>query len=228
MTEPVKPARRRYDASRRQQQAAQTRRRVLAAAERLLRAKGYADTSMPEIAAAADVSVQLVYKAYANKAALLKAVFDVSVADDDEPVPMSERDVIGAIRAEPDAARKITMYVRHLAAGADRHMPLQLLARDAAHADRAAADVWNRMRQETLTAMTYFAQDLFATGQVRPSLTLDEVRDVLWVYHSPECYELLVLARGWPAERYREFLTSAMIAAVLTPPDTTRSVTPPS
>ena len=96
-------------------------------------------------------------------------------------------------------------------------MPLQLLARDAAHADRAAADVWDRMRQETLTAMTYFAQDLVATGQVRSSLTADEVRDILWLYHSPECYESLVLARGWSTERYREFLTAAMIAAVIAP-----------
>jgi len=214
MAEPVKPARR-YDASRRQEQAAENRRRVLAAAERLLRAQGYADTSMPEIAQAAGVSVQLVYKAFANKATLLKAVFDVSVAGDDDPTPMAERDVIAAIRAEPDAARKITMYVRHLADGADRHMPLQLLARDAAHADRAAADVWEGMREETLTAMTYFAQDLASTGRLRASLTVDEVRDVLWTYHSPECYELLVLERGWRVDRYRDFVTRAMITAVL-------------
>jgi len=214
MAEPVKPARR-YDASRRQEQAAENRRRVLAAAERLLRAQGYADTSMPEIAQAAGVSVQLVYKAFANKATLLKAVFDVSVAGDDDPTPMAERDVIAAIRAEPDAARKITMYVRHLADGADRHMPLQLLARDAAHADHAAADVWEGMREETLTAMTYFAQDLASTGRLRASLTVDEVRDVLWTYHSPECYELLVLERGWRVDRYREFVTRAMITAVL-------------
>lgn len=214
MAEPVKPARR-YDASRRKEQAAENRRRVLVAAERLLRAQGYTDTSMPEIAQAAGVSVQLVYKAFANKATLLKAVFDVSVAGDDEQTPMAERDVIAAIRAETDAVRMITMYVRHLADGADRHMPLQLLARDAAHADHAAADVWDRMRQETLTAMTYFARDLAATGQLRTSLTIDDVRDVLWTYHSPECYELLVLERGWPVDRYRDFVIEAMIAAVI-------------
>ena len=214
MVDPVKSARR-YDASRRQEQAAHNRARVLVAAERLLRERGYADTSMPEIAQAAGVSVQLVYKAFANKATLLKAVFDRSVAGDDEPAPMAERDVIGAIIAEPDAATKITMYVRHLAEGADRHMPLQLLARDAAHADRAAAAVWAGMRRETLTAMTYFAQDLVATGQVRASMPVDEVRDMLWTYHGPECYELLVLERGWSIERYRQFVTAAMIAAVL-------------
>jgi hypothetical protein len=142
-------------------------------------------------------------------------VFDVSVAGDDEQVAMAERDVIGTIPAEPDAAQKIRMYVHHLAAGADRYMPLQLLARDAAHADHAAADVWSRMRAETLTAMTYFARDLMATGQVRASLSADELRDVLWAYHSPEFYELLVRERGRSAEDYGRFVTAAMIAAVL-------------
>jgi len=214
LSEPVKPNRR-YDTTRRQQQARENRGRILAAGRELFLAKGYAEAAMPEIAQAAGVSVQTVYKAFANKATLLKAVFDVSVAGDDEPTPMAERDVIGNIRATPDAAAKITLYAAHLAEGAPRHAPLQLLARDAAGADRMAAAVWAQMRAEVLTAMTHFAADLLATGQVRPGLAADDVRDVLWTYHAPELYELLVLERGWSADRYGRFLTEAMTNAVL-------------
>ena len=213
MDEPVNRIRR-YDASRRQEQARENRARVLSAARRLFLDRGYVDTSVPEVARAAGVSVQTVYKVFSNKAALLKAVFDVSVAGDDDDTPMAQREVIHRIQAEPDAAQKITMYLRHLAEGAPRYVPLQLLARDAARADPAAADVWARMRQETLTAMTYFARDLFATGQLRDTLTEDDVRDVLWTYHSPELYELLVLERGWPADRYADFLADALINAL--------------
>lgn len=217
MSEPVKPARR-YDASRRQEQAGENRARILASARALFLERGYADTAMPEIAKDAGVSVQTVYKAFANKATLLKAVFDVSVAGDDEPVPMAERDVIGAIRAEPAAARKLAMYFAHLAATAHRVTPVQLLARDAAGADRAAGDVWAQMRAETLTAMTYFATDLVGTGQVRGSM--QDVRDILWTYHSPELYDLLVRERGWSAERYGEFLISAVTTALIGVPQT--------
>ncbi|HEX4359313.1 MAG TPA: helix-turn-helix domain-containing protein [Pseudonocardia sp.] len=214
MSEPVKPNRR-YDTTRRQQQARENRGRILAAGRELFLAKGYAEAAMPEIAQAAGVSVQTVYKAFANKATLLKAVFDVSVAGDDESTPMAERDVIGNIRATPDAATKIALYAAHLAEGAPRHAPLQLLARDAAGADRTAAAVWAQMRAEVLTAMTHFAADLLATGQVRPGLAADDVRDVLWTYHAPELYELLVLERDWSADRYGRFLTEAMTNAVL-------------
>lgn len=212
MAEPVKPPRR-YDASRRQEQARENRRRVLEAARRLFLDRGYANTAMPEVAKAAGVSVQTVYKTFANKATLLKAVFDVSVAGDDEPVPIAERDTIAAIQAEPRAERKITMYSRIIAEGSDRWGPVLLLARDAARADPAAAGVWAQMRQETLTAMTLFGTDLVATGQVR--LSVEEARDILWLYHSPEVYELLVLERGWDLERYARFFADAVIAALL-------------
>ena len=212
MAEPVK---RRYDASRRQEQARENRRRILDAARRLFFEQGYAETSMPEIAKAAGVAVQTVYKTFANKATLLKAVFDVSVAGDDEPVPMAERDVIGAIQAEPDAPRKITMYFAHVAEVAPRVAPVQLLARAAASAEAAAGGVWAQMRTEALTAMGFFAADLVATGQLRAGRSEAEVRDILWTYHSPELYELLVLERGWPARRHGEFLAAAVIGALL-------------
>jgi hypothetical protein len=126
---------------------------------------------------------------------------------------MAERDVIGAIQAEPDATREITMYLRHLADTGPRVFPVQLLARDAAAADHAAAAVYAQMRQEMLTGMGMFAADLVATGQLR--VPQEEARDILWTYHSPELYELLVLERGWSIERYRGFLTDAVISALL-------------
>jgi AcrR family transcriptional regulator len=214
MSEPVKPPRR-YDASRRREQAGETRDRILACALRLFLDKGYGETAMPEIARAAGVSVPTIYKAFPNKANLLKAVFDVSVAGDDEATPMAERDAITAIRAAPDAAEKIRMYAEHLADIAPRSVPLQLVARAAAGADSAAAAVWTQMRQEMLTAMTYFTADLQATGQLRAGASTDQIRDVLWAYHSPEMYELLVLERGWSTQDYGRFVGKAMIDAVL-------------
>src|SRR5262249_13557996 len=71
--------------SRRQEQARRSRVAVLREARRRFLADGYAATTVGAIAEGADVSVETVYKAFGNKAGLLKAVFDVAAVGDDEP-----------------------------------------------------------------------------------------------------------------------------------------------
>jgi AcrR family transcriptional regulator len=214
MSKRVKPRTpRRYDSSRRQEQARENRVAVLDAARLRFLDQGYAGTPLIQVAGDAGVSVQTVYKAFTSKAGLLKALFDVSVAGDDEPIPMSERDTIRDIAAEPDPTKKINMYAEHLAATMPRSAPVQLLARDAAAADPDAADVWAQIRQETLTAMTAFARNLADTRRLR--VTINQARDILWTYHAPEIYDLLVLERGWSTKRYGHFLAAALVTALV-------------
>jgi hypothetical protein len=61
-----------------------------------------------------EVSIEFVYKAFKNKPGLLKALFDVAIAGDDEPVPITAREWVASIQAEPDAPRKLEMYADHL------------------------------------------------------------------------------------------------------------------
>jgi hypothetical protein len=44
---------------------------------------------------------------------------------------------------------------------------------------------------------------LLKDGHLRPGVSVDEARDLLWTYNSPELYELLVLQRGWSPQRVR-------------------------
>jgi AcrR family transcriptional regulator len=204
---------RRYNSTRRRRQAQQNRDTVLRAARQRFLAQGYAATTLAEISRDAGVSVETVYKAFATKAGVLKALFDVAVAGDDEQIPMAQRDVIQNVLNAPEAARKIEIYVRHLASTMPRSAPVQLLARDAAASSADAAEIWKQIRRETLTAMTMFASDLARTGELRVSAT--QARDVLWTYHASELYELLVLERGWSATRYGKFITRALCDALL-------------
>jgi len=205
---------RQYDSSRRQARAQESGAAVLPAALDRFLEQGYSSTTIAQIAGDADVSVETVYKTFGNKAGLLKAVFDVAVAGDDEPVPMVERDDIQRVIAEPDAARKLALYFDHFVDTMPRTAPVQLLVRDAAATNDDAHAVWQQLRREQLEAMTQFARDLDATGQLRVPATT--ARDLLWTYHSLELYELLVLERGWSRRRYRAFLLDALVAALLT------------
>ncbi len=214
MSDPVKSPRR-YDSTSRQEQARRNRRAVLAAAQRQFLAQGYASTTLAAVADEAGVSVETVYKAFANKAGLLKSVFDVAVAGDDEPVPVVERDWVQRIQEEPDPARKLRMFGIHVADAGDRSTAVQLLARDAAATDPAASSVWEKMVAEKLAGMGMFAAHLAEDGHLRPEVDADEARDVLAAYLSPELYQLLVGRQGWSTERYGRWVGDALVAALL-------------
>jgi AcrR family transcriptional regulator len=207
--------RRRYDSSRRQQQAGENRRAVLAAAQRMFLERGYAATTVGEIATAAGVSPGTVYKGFKNKPGLIKAVVDTAIVGDDDPVPMVERERVRRIKEEPDPRRKLRLYADHLAESAPRRAPVELLVRTAAASDAGAAEVWHQLEGERLTGMGFFARDLADGGHLRPGVSVEEARDVLWTYISAEVYELLVMKRGWTPERYSLWVADALAAALL-------------
>ena len=121
-----------YDSTRRQEQARQNRARILDAARAHFLTDGYQGTTVSAVAVDAGVSVETVYKAFANKAGLLKAVFDVTLAGDDEPVPMMDREEIrrNAGRARsPQETPDVRRVLRR--AGRAPAVPFEVLARDA-------------------------------------------------------------------------------------------------
>jgi AcrR family transcriptional regulator len=211
---PVNP-RRRYDSSGRRDAARRTRAAVLAAARANFLANGYAATTVASVAADAGVSVETVYKAFGNKAGLVKAVSDVAIVGDDEPVPLMEREFVRRNMAEADPRRKLLMYGEHVAAVLARVGPVALVVRDAAATDAAAAAVWEQMDAERLTGMTAFAQHLRDGGHLRRGIGVDEARDVLWAHNSVELWDHLVRRRGWDTGRYGEWVGRQLIAALL-------------
>jgi len=63
--------------------------------------------------------------------------------------------------------------------------------------------------------MEHNARELYKRGDFRDGITFEYARDVLWMYSSPELYEMLVLRQRWPLERYGQFVAEGMIAALL-------------
>jgi AcrR family transcriptional regulator len=210
MTEVKRP----YDASRRREQARARRLAMVLAARELFERDGFRPTTIAAIAAHAGVSAESVYKTFGNKATLAKAVFDIVIAGDDEPVPVAERAAMQAVRDEPDVRRKIAMFVDGLAQRQARSARVQILIRDGRHVDEALAPVWAKLNEEGLAGMTMLGRHLLESGQLRKGLDLAEVGDVLWNYLAIDSYERLVLSRGWSLERYSHWLTQAVISAI--------------
>ena len=203
-----------YDASGRREQARARRLAVVLAARELFERDGFRLTTITAIAAHAGVSAESIYKGFGTKAALAKAVFDVVIAGDDEPVPVADRPAMKAIRDEPDARRKISLYVGGLAQRQARSAKVQILIRDGRHVDDSLAPIWATLNEEGLIGMTMLGRHLLDSGQLRDGIDLDEVRDVLWNYLSIDTYERLVLSQGWPLERYSHWLAHAIASAI--------------
>src|SRR5215472_9784340 len=203
----VTEVKRSYDASGRREQARARRLAVVLAARDLFQRDGFRLTTIAAIAARAGVSEQGVYKSFGSKAALAKAVFDLVIAGDDQPVPVAGRPAQLAIQDEPDVRRKIEMF----AAGSAK---VQILIRDGRHVDDSLAPVWAKLADEGLTGMMMLGRHLLGTGQLREGIDLAEVRDVLWNYLQIDAYERLVLTQGWPRHKYERWLAHAIASAL--------------
>ena len=203
MREPVKT--RPYTSDVRAEQAARTRRRVLSAARALFASKGFAGTTVGEVARRAKVSVDTVYASVGRKPDLLLAVLDMALGGGDEPVTADQRDYVKAIRAAPTAELKIEAYAEGLRTVMPRTAPLLTALREGALGDPGCAQVRTGLEERRAANMRLFASDLRATGRVRSDLSDEEVADIVWTTNSVEYYSLL-RARGWSADRYADHL----------------------
>jgi AcrR family transcriptional regulator len=212
----VKP-RRRYDSRRRQAQAAQTRQDILAAAREAFVQQGYMGATMGNIARAADVVVETIYRTFGNKAALFKAVVRAALAGGAAraEVPAAQRPAIQAVIAEQDPRRQLALYAATQPGIYSRTGPLLRVLVGAAATDPELAQVWNELEAERLAGMMRFAQLLADRGALRPGLSVEEARDALWTLTSMAVHDLLVVQRGWSPERHRDWLAATLAGALL-------------
>lgn len=211
-----KRPKRQYDSTTRRASAEQRRITVLDSARRLFLERGYASTTMPAIAAAADVALDTVYATVGTKAELFKLLIESALSGQGEAIPADQRDYVQAIREEPDAARKLQIYAGALAEIQPRLAPLFQILQTAAPLDSALSTLWQDISTRRATNMRSLARNLVSTGRVRADLTEATVADVLWSMNSPEFYLLLVGQRGWSPAEFGVWLADAWTRLLLT------------
>ncbi len=205
---------RRYRSPQRRERAAATRLSVLAAARDLLQDKGYAGTTVADVARLAGVSVDTVYASVGRKPELVLAVIDMVLGGADQPVPADQRDYVQAIRSEPTARGKIEVYAGALARLIPRTAPLQEALRKAGDTDAACAATWRRLVSRRAANMLLFAAELRSTGDLRGDLSDQEVADIVWSTNAAE-YWLLLDQRGWTPARYEALLVDVWSRTLL-------------
>jgi AcrR family transcriptional regulator len=216
LTETAGTPARGYDSPLRREQARQTQRRVVDAAYRLFLERGYAATTMNAVAAEAGVSAQTVYKAFGTKAALVKRVVDVTLVGDDEPVPLAEREDVSAAYDELDPRRFLAWYADLGRTLMERLAPLLAVVMGGARAGEAElVELVATMNGERLQGTLMAARRLDELGALRPDLSVEAARDLIWTLNSFEVWDLLVVHRGWTPKAYSAWVGRAMADAVV-------------
>jgi AcrR family transcriptional regulator len=205
-----------YDNSRRAEQARATRQRILDAARELLLTQGYATTTIAQVARAAGVSPETVQKGFGTKAALAKAVYDVTLVGDDEPVPLRDRPEFQAVVTEADPVRKIEAYGAVGRTLWERLGPLMAVLMQGAQAGEPDLVAFvATVRKESYAGASGLVADLAARGALRPDLAVEQARDELWLLIQPELWLLLRDERGWTLDAVQAWFTRAASAALL-------------
>jgi AcrR family transcriptional regulator len=187
------------------------RRAVVEAARHLFTEDGYARTTVTAISRRAGVPEPTVYRLFSSKVGILQSVLDVSIAGDDEPVPVAERPAVSGLLDGGDAGTVLAGFAAVTTEINRRSTDLFHVLSRAADANPEAAALFARLLGQRDAGQGVLVRALHERGLLRDGLTADRARDVVHALMAPEVYRLLVVDRGWSPEEYRDWAAATLV-----------------
>ncbi|MGZ4604257.1 MAG: TetR/AcrR family transcriptional regulator [Kineosporiaceae bacterium] len=208
-------ARRPYRSPLREESAHRTRRAVVLAAAELFTTRGYAATSLADVATAAGVARPTVFAAFGSKAALLREVLDQAISGDDDPVAVRDRPWFQPVWQARTAAETLDAYAGVVTLIAGRAAAAFEAVRRAADAAPEAAQLWETALRNRVAGARMVLDHLVTVGALRAGLDFERAVDILWLLNDPAHYGALVGYQGWSEPEFRSWLSAQMCAALL-------------
>lgn len=188
---------------------------VIEAARAMFVERGYPATTVEAISGRADVPAATVYRLFASKLGILKAVLDVSIAGDDGSPPLAARPAVTGLLADPDPVEVLTALVRLVVAINRRTNDVYTVLASAAVSDPSAAGLFGEYQAQRARGQARVTRRLVRIGGLRPGLREREAADIIHALLSPELYRLLVVGRAWTPARYERWLIQTLTTQLL-------------
>lgn len=199
---------RRYDGAARRAQAERVRAALIDTARDMLLNDGYAALTIPKLAQACGVSAESVYKRFAGKPALVRAVVEQALRGIGPVAAETRSDALGV----DDLQELLRGWGRLSAEVGPRVAPILLLLQVAASRDPGLASLTRELDANRRARMRDNAHRLADAGHLPPGLSVAQATDILWTYSSPEVYDLLVIRSGWNLQQYATFISAGLAA----------------
>jgi AcrR family transcriptional regulator len=191
------------------------RRAVVAAARTLFLEHGYPATTIEVISDLADVPPATIYRHFTSKIGILKALLDMSIAGDDQPLTVQERPDVVSLLAEPDPTKLLTGFAGVTTAINQRTNDVYRILVSAAGSDPAAAQLLGEVQQQRSRGQGQIAHALHRNGSLREGLPEHDAATIIHALMAPEVYRLLVVDRSWPAEKYEKWLATTLVQQLI-------------
>jgi AcrR family transcriptional regulator len=197
-----------YHSPRREQAAAATREAILDAARELFAARGYACTTVAQIAEAAQVAANTVYTSVGGKPQLLAAIMEGGTGDP------GVAETLTAVARTTNPAEVIRLTAAGTRQVNERQAKAVTILLDSARVDPAAAEMLRvsiRVYRDTLNALAQRLEDL---GALDPA---DQRRagDVFWYLFGWTSWRTLIIDLGWSWDEAEKWLARRGVDALL-------------
>ena len=146
------------------------RRAVLDAAGTLFLERGYGATTIEAISRASDVPQATVYRLFASKQGILKALVDGSVAGDDEPVPLAQRPPVRSLLSAADPRHQLAGLAAFTVDINTRTAPIYAILSSAAGSDQEASALLDELTRQRQQGQGRVATSLARSGALQPRL----------------------------------------------------------
>lgn len=193
-----------YRSTLRDRRAEQTRQRVASAASSLFAAQGYTATSVRQIAATADVSLDTLY-ACGGKAAVFLLGLELAV-DGTADRPLFGPDRQAELAAGPTLDAALHRVAEFVAASHERSAGLWAALEEGARTDGDLAEARGRIAAAQRAEARSLMGALVERGLARPPEDPSRTADLCWAASHAQQHRLLVLDAGWTVAAYRAWL----------------------
>lgn len=204
---------RKYSSAVRDEQAARTRVRILDAAADLFLDRGYARTTMKDIADGAGVARDTVHAVFGNKASVLTALIDHTLVPDGSVTSVRERPEAQAFKAEVDQRKQVELFATFITKLSTELRPVFEILRTASAVEPEMAKVFADMDRFRMDNMHLYAKWIAARGPLRVSVK--RAGEIIWTLASPDVGRMLCDELGWTQPQHARWLADTLTRTLL-------------